>query len=490
MLNFKSKKGEIATLLTLGLVVVGTLITLGTSLFVNNKKNLASNPKAADCIARKCLNNSSIPYWDKGGTAYSKEGCWPADALGYGKICGVGNGGITNTPIPKPPTAIPTNASVPSPTPTVSSGGNSGGIGGDIVGEGQSCCFGKNGKIYVFATYESMVNNDMLDDNGNVNCARQSAAVQKSYQADERGAFVCPGGATNEMSQEDYDDLVETNKPTDIPTEATIDCQPWTCAQKNWGNKSGTFAIGIKIGSSFGRYYKTLIECQRDTTFTKGILASASNQEEVMSYTCSEASPDGGGNAIITCSDGKAATCTFDKGTSTDTGYAICSTGRHLQELVRGCNPTPNKPCSYFQGSYACQAAALSGKNCAWDGKKCNDKSTPPAGLSSGEVTHCDTPIDCTRDYKQQNGGVAGRKFSMGYINNDLYWFLDVECKGEPQGGEAAQDYCTKKETLTPATITDKGSLCVGIDSPCRLSDGSIGNLYLCDSNSRVACFK
>ncbi|MCR4313442.1 MAG: hypothetical protein NUV58_04285 [Candidatus Roizmanbacteria bacterium] len=47
MLNFKLRKGEIATLLTLGLVVVGTLITLGTSLLVNNKKNIASNPKAA-----------------------------------------------------------------------------------------------------------------------------------------------------------------------------------------------------------------------------------------------------------------------------------------------------------------------------------------------------------------------------------------------------------------------------------------------------------
>jgi len=42
----KNKKGEIATLLTLGLVVVGTLITLGTSLFVNNKKNIPSNPRA------------------------------------------------------------------------------------------------------------------------------------------------------------------------------------------------------------------------------------------------------------------------------------------------------------------------------------------------------------------------------------------------------------------------------------------------------------
>lgn len=43
----KRRKGEIATLLTLGLVLVGSLITLGTSLFISNKKtNLASNPRA------------------------------------------------------------------------------------------------------------------------------------------------------------------------------------------------------------------------------------------------------------------------------------------------------------------------------------------------------------------------------------------------------------------------------------------------------------
>jgi len=64
----KNHKGAIATLLTLGLVLVGTLITLGTSLFVNNKNtNIASNPRAAEdscnlpnndstCWIVKCIN--------------------------------------------------------------------------------------------------------------------------------------------------------------------------------------------------------------------------------------------------------------------------------------------------------------------------------------------------------------------------------------------------------------------------------------------------
>lgn len=42
----KNKKGEIATFLTLGLVIVGAVVTLATSFFTNQKKNIASNPRA------------------------------------------------------------------------------------------------------------------------------------------------------------------------------------------------------------------------------------------------------------------------------------------------------------------------------------------------------------------------------------------------------------------------------------------------------------
>ena len=42
-----SKKGEIATLLTLGLVLIGAVITLGSSFFTNKQKSISSNPKAS-----------------------------------------------------------------------------------------------------------------------------------------------------------------------------------------------------------------------------------------------------------------------------------------------------------------------------------------------------------------------------------------------------------------------------------------------------------
>ncbi len=43
----KNRRGEIATLLTLGLVLIGTAVTIATSFIANNRNNIASNPRAA-----------------------------------------------------------------------------------------------------------------------------------------------------------------------------------------------------------------------------------------------------------------------------------------------------------------------------------------------------------------------------------------------------------------------------------------------------------
>lgn len=70
----KNHKGMVATLLTLGLVIVGTLVTLGTSLFVSNRNsNLASNSRAAsmNCMTpRRC--NDKV-FYQTGGTYYSSN---------------------------------------------------------------------------------------------------------------------------------------------------------------------------------------------------------------------------------------------------------------------------------------------------------------------------------------------------------------------------------------------------------------------------------
>jgi hypothetical protein len=348
----KNKKGEIATLLTLGLVIVGTIITLGTSLFVSNQKsNLASNSRAA-CASSQCTGS--------GGKCYNTD---PAKDYGGYKCCNVGGVGkwlvsCTGTPAPAglaagteggdcrttapkcdgtltctggkcvkpaaPAEEVQTGVGV-NPNPVACTGTNStkaisrdfmctstdgcgsydkyvsqtdhyptvnqrrccckpgapagpaagaengacrttdpkcdtsltcsngkcvkptsiaagaqGGtcrttdpkcdgalvcIAGNIcaansssgqtanqittstaVGTGQSCCFQKKGKVYVYASYQSMVNNQMLADDGvTPDCGRQTDAVVKSYQADKPpGAFVCAGGTSNMTPISEY----------------------------------------------------------------------------------------------------------------------------------------------------------------------------------------------------------------------------------------------------------------------------------------------
>ena len=84
----QNHKGEIATLLTLGLVIVGTLITLGTSLLVNNKKNIASNPKAA--TYKLCCKTYACGAYGAG------EGNMKVTAVGFEGINSSGTVGYTS----------------------------------------------------------------------------------------------------------------------------------------------------------------------------------------------------------------------------------------------------------------------------------------------------------------------------------------------------------------------------------------------------------
>lgn len=105
----QNHKGEIATLLTLGLVLVGTLITLGTSLFVNNQKNIASNPKAqcagdvpnpdkACCFCKKgkviVYASSTARVNNCMGTPCTSD----APPKGYGNAYGATNWGYCDSP--------------------------------------------------------------------------------------------------------------------------------------------------------------------------------------------------------------------------------------------------------------------------------------------------------------------------------------------------------------------------------------------------------
>lgn len=340
----KNHKGAIATLLTLGLVVIGTLVTLGTSLFVSNQKtNLASNSRADTgvyhacsidnpayttggyyicsgkyykvsscsslisegvgayckalnpsagsstslsgssqsaagvdtatsgnpCVSFICPENSGITAYKRGGTVYKYSGCGQTGALPYNQICyppagglgGTGDAGLvlckynysdaaaakTMCSSSNPP-QIPSQVGCTSTSfkcitdPNLSSicrtledvnrlcsgnyitsincpsdkkykclasssadgslvvNGQANGSDSEVVGQGQSCCFQKKGKVYVYSTYQSMTNNEM-----SMNCKGMTKSFVSSYQADDPpGGFVCSGGTANLTSISDY----------------------------------------------------------------------------------------------------------------------------------------------------------------------------------------------------------------------------------------------------------------------------------------------
>lgn len=200
----KNHKGEIATFLTLGLVLVGSLIALGTSLLVN-KNNIASNPRAASpCTHRysDACNGTKTTSCDKhnnyiyicissanpttaptgSGSSGGGESC-PYNQSDAVAACRY-SGGATSSGCSSGNWRCIGNGNVnPTPTSSVDSNG--------IPHPGEACCFYKKGLVYVFATYEARVANQMTSD-----CSANN--VVRSYQADAgTSAFYCPNNTQN-----------------------------------------------------------------------------------------------------------------------------------------------------------------------------------------------------------------------------------------------------------------------------------------------------
>lgn len=112
----ENKRGEVATLLTLGLVIVGTLVALGTSLFVSNKKtNLASNSRAAcsssyhSCTTVKSEYTNG-GYYASSGKYYKATNCANEITEGVGNYCKALN------PASSSPTTAPAATTTPCTT--------------------------------------------------------------------------------------------------------------------------------------------------------------------------------------------------------------------------------------------------------------------------------------------------------------------------------------------------------------------------------------
>lgn len=154
-----NKWGEIATLLALGLVIVGTVITLATSLFVNNQKtNLASSPKAEtqcafadwDCAVKDC-NGQAGCICGKMGKGFCSPGNCQAEGGTGNDVCvpnkwdGKGGWGCWGPAVG--------DVCAPQPSPSPSPGASSlGGVQNCTPGGGS---FGNDGKYYCcFKAYE------------------------------------------------------------------------------------------------------------------------------------------------------------------------------------------------------------------------------------------------------------------------------------------------------------------------------------------------
>ncbi len=131
------KKGEIVTLLTLGLVVVGAVITIGSSFFVNRTKNLASNPKAqvpCEINQRNCM--AVCGSYSSCSSSCAKQYNVPDEGTAD-RIC---INVVTSTPKPAAPTNTP-------PIPTSSSNGclypNSRECSDDCYGDCSICTDGR-----------------------------------------------------------------------------------------------------------------------------------------------------------------------------------------------------------------------------------------------------------------------------------------------------------------------------------------------------------
>jgi hypothetical protein len=99
MKNKKNKKAEIATFLTLGMILVGAVLTVATSFFANKAKNLASNPRAACDTSLIPSPDAALCFCQKGkvriyaSSTSRKNNCMTSTPEQYGNAYGADNWG-------------------------------------------------------------------------------------------------------------------------------------------------------------------------------------------------------------------------------------------------------------------------------------------------------------------------------------------------------------------------------------------------------------
>ncbi len=515
----KNQKGAIATLLTLGLVVIGTAITLGTSLFVNNKNtNLASNSRAAIncgnqgkcqlnsttcldvgqssgalkcCAAHQTPANRSYPSLatscstggSGGGTTSGAGGVGACDydsmskaadacnPLGYTKSgCGLRSGKQTYKCAASGAPIL--NATL---TPKPPKGGE-GGIAGDddtanriqedpVLKPGQACCFTKNKKVYVYATYQSMVNNQMVDDQGNPDCARQTGVVS-SYKADGP-PFPCSGDAQNMMSIVDYNnmtaDQVAENPEGCMKAPANNSCAGRTAyTKKQVDDESGITWCCMSDSPFIEPTVEPILDIR--TGKLGGLCLHGTGPGHANTYYCLDTNnecspPDATGRCVARqliqseCTGPLVATCPTSGQTFT-----------YYKNTASACTD-PKLRC-FGSNSSSC-------KETNWDTfqkDKCKEAPTvinnPPAVSNCVEHTICPP-------YKR------GKYYSNGTSNN-FYTINTSGCSGNP---DATNKQDIQRIACTPITVPGGGSS----SGTCKTISFKCGEISKNDPNKTVS---
>jgi len=364
----KKRRGEIATLLTLGLVLVGTLITLGTSLFVNKTK-IASNPRAAGEVTRYgsmnctpsqiCGNYANyVPgsQYQQGSVRVvkCKDGSIPASP----SSCIVSLTGVPPTITPNPDSPSCTSGAY---TLLVDCENICG------INNCQSCKLGSVTK------YECKVGTSVPQCTASMTYASvmncQSASCNDCRQCHLAGdtavRYEC-GGTGPTMAP--YATPTSPPAPTKTPTPiASKTPTPIPCVGKS---------ITCNTNNSTHNYYKKNdpTNCPDNTpNYCFGTNINSCDQygwNGIYNFLCGTTYPTSAAPTrtpkLYLCTDGiTIANCTFGNSSDLSTGPGVCN--GLTEDNIKGCNPIPsNKKCSDFNGNiYQCVGARVK-YSCFW----------------------------------------------------------------------------------------------------------------------------
>lgn len=434
--SMKNHKGAIPALLTLGLVIVGSLVTLGLSVLTNTNK-IASNPRAATCSTVQCStlltgSTGSICYQspDYYSGACGSTGCSGTTySNGWHGGCTSGEGdGAT----PCSGQCVSSSQCKPGSSLAVPADGWS-----DCSPTDEKVCCSNDGVITDAGVTLTCPANDSVRQQGsgsNTQCSDICGAVGY-YGNDHNGTFqqtvgntkycCCNKSAANSGGGGDRCcltkakhkscngfDLIsiysESLSQYDIPLTScdgdsayggTLNlCDPQDITPGCYdddGNNVGS--QGAVYDTSDPSYNPTLCKQKNyPTTSTYACCKSdGTTFQDCRETPCSKnglTACAGGGSTgdLRKCPDGvTAAICTFGNGDSNSTGPGLCGTATYN---VKGCNPVPsNKNCSDFNGPDECLGAIVGGSSCTWieSTQTCAPIGVEASGCLPGDTAEC-----------------------------------------------------------------------------------------------------